>query len=277
MMPYVLLIPVILIWGLTKAVPLIMAAWLSLQKTDYIISRFTGLKNYVTIFTDPAVVIALKNTLIYEALIVVPFVAFALFMALLISDLNKKVQHVARFFVYLPNFVCGIIIANSWKWIFHPKAGLVNWLLSFANIEPVRWWTTAATSILPISMIQILTASGGCIVLFLATLTGIDKQLIEAAKMDGASEFQMKRFIKLPIIAPTIALLSMLAMIGTMQIFEWIYMLAPYTYASTITYQIYHHGFLYGRPGMAAAQSMILFALIAVLTVIQKRLQKWQF
>jgi len=276
-LPYLLLLPVLAVWMLTRAVPLGIAVRLSFIKTNYITETYVYFKNYQQIFTDPSIVQTFKNTLLYMITIVPAYMCFVLFMAFLINDLNKKVQHVARFFVFLPTFVSGIIIANSWKWIFHPRAGLINWLLGLGGIEPVQWWSSTVTSVFPISFIHVLSVGGGTIILFLAALGGIDTQIIESAKIDGASRWQIKRFIQLPMISPTIALMSLMCTISTLQIFEWIYMLAPRDYAATMMYRIYHDGFLYGKPGLAAAESMVLLAIILVLAVAQKRLQKWQF
>ena len=275
--PYILLSPMIVIFILTKAVPAGLLVRLSLFKTNYITETFIGLRNFVKIFTDPSIAYALKNSVLYAVIIVPVYMLIGLFLGFLAHDMNKKVQHVARFFFMISTFVSGIVIASSWKWIFHPRDGLVNWLLSLGGIEPVRWWSSTLTSVPAISFIHLITYTGSTAIVFIAALHGIDSQILEAAKIDGARRGQIRRLIQMPLIAPTIALFSLLAMIGTFHIFEWIYMLAPYDYASTIMYRIYHDGFVYGRPGLAAAESLVLLCIILVLTVAQKRLQKWRF
>jgi ABC-type sugar transport system permease subunit len=104
----------------------------------------------------------------------------------------------------------------------------------------------------------------------------VGKEILDAARIDGAGWKGQIRHIYLPAIAPTIALLALVMTMGAMQIFEWVYMMAQHKGAITFMYNIYAEAFLYSRHGMAAAQSVILVAIILGFAFLQRRYQTWQ-
>jgi ABC-type sugar transport system permease subunit len=108
--------------------------------------------------------------------------------------------------------------------------------------------------------------------MLLAALTSIDKSIYEAAKIDGASDFQIKIKIILPLIKSTIALIYLLSMIASLQIFEYIYALVPQQYAATITYNIYVTGFKNSKWGLASAQAVILMVITFILSYFQRKI-----
>jgi multiple sugar transport system permease protein len=274
--PVLMLAPATALFILTVVVPLAMVVSLSLYETNLIRWTFAGVRNYVTVLSAPAFVSTLFNTVLYMLFIVPLSLLFSLPVALLIHFLPRRAQFPARVVVYAPVLTSGIIISNVWRWIFSPRAGMVNWLLSLVGMEPILWFSTRWNTIPTIAFIHCLTNLGSGVILYTAALKSIGPEVHDAARIDGARTPRLIRCIYLPAIAPTIALLLLFNSIGSMQIFEWIYMLAQHRGAITVTYQIYHEAFLYSRHGLGAAQSVVLIVIISTLAFAQRRFQTWQ-
>lgn len=268
--------PAVFFFILMVIVPVVMVVWLSFHESNIIKSTWIGLANYVKLFTDRRLLGSLVNTLLYTAIIAPLITALCVFVALVMHSLPGRTQHVARLIVYAPMMTAGVVISNSWRWIFSPREGLANWLLSLVGLEPVVWFSTRLTSIPTISFIHSVTYVGSMAVIVCASLKAVGQDTLDAAKIDGANTRRMVTAIYLPAIAPTIALMFLVSSIGAMQIFEWVYMLAQVDGAITVMYSIYHEGFLYAHQGMAAAQSVVLMLIIGAMAFSQRRFQTWQ-
>jgi len=255
------------IWPLAEVVKL------SLYKTNFITTKFVGLDNYIYALTDPDFLQSIINSIFYALILVPGQILAALFTALSIYSLNKRWQDISRIILYVPVLSAGIIIAGSWKWIFHID-GPINWLLSIFNIEAVNWFAQGITAIPIISFIVIFSSFGSNLIILLAAILSIDKGILEAAMIDGASEHQIKWQIIVPIISPVIVLIGLLSAINAFQIFENIYALAPQTFATTITFKIYQTGFMFSKYGIASAEAVILLIIILVLSLIKKKVEK---
>lgn len=268
--------PALFFFTIAIFLSLCLMVYLSLFETNFINSRFVGIQNYIQVFQDTRFLSVLYNTVLYAVCIVPIQIVFALVVAFHIHAFPKRLQHVARAISYAPLISAGIIISTAWKWIFSPTRGVVNWLLGLVHIAPVAWLSTRWTSIPTIAFIQVMTVSGSAAIIFCAALQGVGKETIDAAKIDGAGYLRQIRYIYLPAIAPTVALLAMIITMGSMQIFEWIYMLAQHNGAITFMYNIYAEAFIYSRHGLAAAESVILVFIIGFFAFLQRRFQTWQ-
>lgn len=270
--PYLLILPAIVVLTMTSVIPLIWLVRLSLFKTNFITSRFVGIAHYVTIFRDSRFLSALLNSGLLVIGTVPAITALGLCMAIMITWFPQRAHLAMRIVVAVPSMLAGMIIAASWRWIFHPQAGLVNWALSVVGHDPVQWFSTRWKAIGPVSVIQVLTVCGGPVVVYYAALKAVTIEMIESATIDGSTIGQIARYIQIPTIAATIRAMFIVNIIGSMQIFEWVYMLAPYPHSATMMYNIYHDGFLYSRHGQAAAESLVLMVICVVLIVAQRRI-----
>jgi multiple sugar transport system permease protein len=253
--------------------PLLEVFRLSLYETNFINSTYVGLKNYKKLLIDPAFHYALKNSFWYCILITLGQVGISVFISLLCFDLSKKWQDAVRIILYLPTLSAGIIIAQSWRWIFHYD-GLLNWILSLFKIKPVAFFQKSFTAIPAISIIIITAGIGGYIIILLSAMIGIDKDIIQAAKIDGANWFQIKIMIILPMIKKIIGMITVLSVVGSFQIFETIYSLAPYEYSASLTYNIYREGFQFSNYGLASAQAVVLLFITTILMLSKNKLER---
>jgi len=267
----VLLSPALLFAFVFRGLPLAMAGALSLFETNFLATRWVGFANYVTIFGTPDLRSPILNTGWYVLGIVPAMLIVSLLIAMVAARMPVGAQHTIRFVFYIPALASGIVLATVWRWIFHYD-GIVNWIFG----REVMWFSTRLLSVAPISFIDVFGGCGFYVLVFIAVLRSVPIDYYDAAQVEGASASQVRRWILLPHIAPTVGVLSILLISGTLQIWGWIYMLAPYPYASTIMYALYREGFMYGRFGLSAAYSVILLVITVGVVIAQRRLQTWQ-
>ena len=205
-MKYFLLMPTLIFFLLFTLWPIIKVIEMSFYQTNFIVTRFVGLQNYVDLFNNEAFIQSIKNSLLYITILPLLNVIVSVSITFLIADLSKKWQDISKILIYIPVLGGGIILAQVWRWVFAID-GLMNWILSLFHIAPVYWFGNSVTSIVVICVIVVIASFGGYIIMLLAALTSIDKSIYEAAKIDGASDFQIKIKIILPLIKSTIALI----------------------------------------------------------------------
>jgi multiple sugar transport system permease protein len=266
----ILLIPAILFFAVFVAWPLVIICKTAFMQTNYITEKYIGLANFTDTLRDPKFRRAIFNSIFYIAVLVPIQTAGPVLISLLAYDLRQRWQNSARIAFYLPVLTAGVITSQIWKWVFHPK-GPLNWILG----KQVGWFSTAATGIPAISMVIFFSTIGATMIMIMAQMQSIDKSLIEAAVIDGATRGQINRRLILPMTAPTIGLVALMAMIGSLQIIETIMLLAPYPITATLTFHIYQEGLVYSRYGKAAAQSILLLFLTVGLTVLKNKISQW--
>jgi ABC-type sugar transport system permease subunit len=270
---WVLLAPAIVLFCLFTAWPLAEVVRLSFLKTNFISTRFVGLDNFVASMSDHYFIQSVINSGCYILIIVPSMLVVSLGFALLLDRVTKRWQDLSRVFIYLPTLSAGIIIANLWKWVF-TYDGLANWLVSLVGLEPVSWFAQGGTAIPVVSFIVVYASFGGNVIFFLSAIQGVSKDHIEAAQMDGAHWWQVQWHIVLPMIKSTIFMVGLLTALASMMIYETIFMLAPYDYSATITYNIYLQGFQFSKYGMASAQALMLMAISVGLFLVKRRIEK---
>jgi len=267
-----LLIPVALFFSIFTAWPLVEIIKLSFYKTNFISSSFVGLDNYINAIIDPNFLSAILNSLFYVLLLAPSQVIFGFIGAIIIFQLSKKWQDVSRIVFYVPVLSGGIIIAQVWKWAFSAD-GPINWFLSFLNIEPIMWFAQSNTGILVVSFIVLISSFGANVILILSSLLDIDSSLLEAGKIDGANSLQRIINIIIPSISSTLKIVFLVSTVAAFQIYETILMLCPYEYTSTMTFRIYTLAFKNGKYGQSSAEAIFLIFIVAVLLMIQKKIQ----
>ena len=271
--PYLLLVPAVLACLLVSVWPILQVGHLSFFKSNYITTVFIGLRNYIGLFHDEIFLNRLSNSLLYALYMTAGNTAFVLVVSLMVFNMSKRVQSVIRFVFYIPVFAAGVILSMVWRWIFHPVAGMGNWLLGLLNIAPVIWMGNRHIAIAAISFILVISNAGGALVIYLAAMLSIPTSAIESARIDGASWLQIKLRIVVPIIAPTIYLMSTLMLIGAFMVFETIYLMSPIEQAQNMMLDIYRTAFNYSHYGLASAKSIVLMGIILAIAVIKRRLE----
>jgi multiple sugar transport system permease protein len=282
---YLFILPWLIGFILFTGGPVIYSFIISL--TDWTGSQtrnWVGLQNYVNLFTvDPYFWIVLKNTFVYGIFSVLLGTLLALGVAIL---MNQKVPGISIFrtLYYLPSVTSGIAVAIMFGWMFNPRSGLINFLLSLLGIEGPAWFSST-TWAMPALIIISLWGIGPNMIILLAGLQGIPQHLYEAARIDGANRFQEFLHITVPMLSPVLFYVAVISMIGSFQIFENVYVLTgangglsgvggPGTATRVIVIDLYQNAFVNSRMGYASAQAWILCIIIMGLTWLMFRFSK---
>ncbi len=240
-------------------------------------ARFVGFRNYVLLLEDPLFWKALKNTL-YFLLVGGPLsIATSLGAALLLQSRLVKFRSFFRFVYFAPVVTTLVAVAVVWRYIYHPRFGLLNYLLSLAGIPGVDWLGDPDWAMPAIILLAVWKNFGYNMVIFLAGLQNIPTSLYEAAEIDGAGGWQRFTNITLPMLAPTTLFVTIITLIGYFQLFAEPYVMTqggPLNSTLSIVLLMYQQGFRWWNMGYAAALAFVLFALILAASLLQSRLQR---
>ncbi|WP_054026688.1 MULTISPECIES: carbohydrate ABC transporter permease [Bacillales] len=270
---YAFIAVALIAFSLFTAYPVINAFMISLQEYRPLGSTYVGLENFVNSFSDELFWKALKNTLVYT-LLTVPFNIFLSFLiAILIIPFKKRTQTIFKAVYYLPAVASGVALAVVWLWIFDPlKSGIANQVVSFFGITNQNWLGSSATAMFSLVLMSWLSSHGTAIIIYLAALLGIDNSYYEAADIDGATFLQKLWFIVVPFLKPTTLFLLVTGVIGSFQVFQNAYLMTgggPDHATTMVGLLIFNNAFTYFEFGEAAAQSLLLAAIIAFISYLQ--------
>lgn len=257
--------------------PLIAVFYYSLHDWKVLASTFDfiGLGNYQEIVADPAFRSSLKATAIFSIGLVILNMSLALVLAIL---LNQKLRGTLTFrtFFFSPVVVSIVAWSIVWGFLLQYDGGINGFLATF-GIQGPNWLHTGPTAMLSVIVVQVFKNVGMNMILFLAALQGVDPELKEAARLDGAGSFRVFRSITLPGISPTVFLVSIITVIGSLEVFAQIAVLTaggPEGSTTVLVYYLYQQAFQYNKFGYGSAISVILFLIVLALTLIQWRGRK---
>ena len=237
--------------------------------------HWVGLSNYVRLFTTPLNWQVFGNTLYYTAVIVPVGTALALGLAL---ALNRGLRGIVilRGLYFLPVISSTVAVSLVWSWLYNQQFGLINYLLSLVGIAGPAWLADTRTAMPAVIIMSIWKGLGYNMVIFLAGLQGIPQELYEAAKIDGAGAWAQFRYVTLPLVSPTTFFVVVLSTIAAFQVFDQTYVMTgggPAYSTTTLALFIYQNAFQWFHMGYAAALSYVLFAAVAVVTLVQFRVK----
>lgn len=235
--------------------------------------EWVGLENFRRALADPLVPKVWANTLRYGLMVVPATTLVALGFALFVNQ-RWWGSTLARTVFYAPNVVSVTVIGLVWVWILDTQLGLLNQLLGRVGIEAVPWLTSPSWVLVGIAIASVWWDAGFSMVILLAGLQDIPPELREAAQVDGASRFQVFRQVVLPLLRPALSLVITLLVIGTLRVFSQIYVMTnggPANASASVIQYIYQVGFRKYELGYAAALSLMLFATIVVVTIVEMR------
>ena len=259
--------------------PFIQNFWFSFNDVNkFNMATFCGLDNYKKLFEEPDLMLALKNTILY-AVITVPI---GLFISLLLATLlNSKIKGkgIYRTIYFLPSITMAAAVALVWKLIFNGDYGILNTVLEFFGVEGKRWLTDPSTALFCVMMVGIWSGAGYNMIILLAGMQGISNTYYEAAALDGAGPIQQFFKITIPMLTPTIFFVMITGIISGFQVFDVIFMMIgktnpAYESTKTVVMLFYRTAFDYGYKGYAAAISILIFAVIMLVTAVQMWGQK---
>ena len=235
---------------------------------------FIGFDNYKELFSDEVFWIALKNTLIIVVVSVPVTCAFSLWIATMISKMPVAATSAFRCIFYLPVVTGSVAVTVVWKWMFNNYYGIFNYLGNTLGLfdERINWLGDERFALGCIILILLTTSVGQPIVLYVSALDNVDKSLVEAAEVDGATSMQAFWKIKWPQMMPTTLYILVITTINSFQCFALIQLLTsggPNNSTMTIMYYIYYNAFKLYRYGYGNAMGVILAIVIAILSAVQ--------
>lgn len=228
---------------------------------------WVGLQNFKDALADEQVAISFWNTLRYALIIVPSVVILGLVFAVFVNQ-RWPGYALARTAFYVPNVVSATVIGLVWVWMLDTQYGVINQYLGFS----IPWLTNPDWALYGVSLASIWWDLGLAFVLFLAALQEVETEQREAAAIDGASRIQIFWYVVLPSIRPTISMVFTLQIITTLRIFSQVLVMTdggPASASQSVIYYIYRFGLTQNHLGFASALSLMLFAVILVITVIQ--------
>ncbi|TDE95060.1 sugar ABC transporter permease [Occultella glacieicola] len=237
-------------------------------------ASWIGLDNYATVFTDPATVRAIANTVLYAAMYGPLVIAVGLGAALLLNRRDVPLRGFFRTIIFLPFVISMAVASLAWAFLLDPNLGLIPYWLGGLGIRMGDVFASTTWALPAVTAVAIWKNFGYFMVIFLAGLQGIPRYLYEAAILDGAGAWRRFRAVTLPGLRATMTFVIVFAIIGAFQAFDQIYIMTqggPDRATETIVYRIYTDGFRDFRMGFASALSYVLLAITLLLGLIQLR------
>jgi multiple sugar transport system permease protein len=233
--------------------------------------RWIGLRNYANLAQDPRFITSLYNTVYYAAL-AVPLATIAGILLAMLLNMRVKGLSLWRTIFYLPSITPVVATAIVWLWMFNPRNGVVNYVLSLFGIRGPGWLGSPQWS-KPALVLMGLWGVGGAVVIYLASLQDVPRELLEAASLDGAGTGRQIWHITVPMISPVILFNVITGLIGSFQFFTEVHVMtggsgSPADSTLMMSIYLWQSAFRFFKMGYASAQAWVLFIIIVSFTAI---------
>jgi multiple sugar transport system permease protein len=250
--------------------------WLAFQNWDFLTTpKFVGLRNFTKALSDQYFWLALQKTVLFSIVEISIGLSVALLVALALSKSIGRSQNIYLSLYYLPVITPLVVSVYLWRWLYRPTGGAINALLSSVGLPEQLFLASTQQALWSITAVIIWANLGTGIVLFLAGINAVPESLFEAARLDGASSWQMFFRITIPLIRPVLIYQMVVSVIGTVQLFEPFFLIpGPGFSTRTLALYTYQLGFQALNLGYGSAVSLIIFGLLLAATVFQ--LRRWQ-
>lgn len=273
-MPYLFLIPAGIILILFFFLPFIDTFLLSFKnfRTDIYNPQWIGLNNYTELMNSPVFWHTMKNTFIFMIIAVPILVVLSLIIAIAVNQKLRGVN-LYKIMIYIPVIVSLVVAGIAWKWLY-ASDGILNYFLSLFHISKVGWLTNPNVALYSVIAVTVWKGLGYYMLIYVAALTSVPKELYEAADIDGASTIKKHLTVTVPHLMPTIALVSIISSISAMKVFVEIYVMTqggPMDASKTIVYYIYQRAFENLDLGYASAAGVVLLIITLVLSMINMK------
>lgn len=264
--------PQLLFFAVFTIYPIFSGFALSLYRSTAVENTFVGLENYINLFKDPVFIKSVLNTLFLVVVITVGDLLLGLIISLAIFDKKNGYVSFIRSTFYLPVIVSTVVMAMVWKFLLNPANGLVNYYLTQSTGKTVNLLGNPNTVLWVIAFVTIVASVGTSIIMYVANMNGISTEMLEAAKVDGASKLKTCIKIIVPLVKPTTLYLSVTTVISILKLFVIIQLLSdggPNNASMTMMYYLYRNAFNYNKMYVASAVGVIMFILAVLIAIPQ--------
>jgi len=269
------MLPNLVLFGLFTFWPMVENVRLSTQRWDMIspVRLDVGLENYRYLVENETFHQVLGNTVYFTVAAVGLSLLLGFVIALLLNQ-PLKFRDTARAVVFAPTLLSGAAIGIVWSYIFDPRYGLVAQVLSWIHVSSPDWLNKPEWSMPAIIIVYVWKNMGFAVVIFLAGLQAIPRDLYDAARVDGANIWWRFRSVTVPMLSPITFFLVITSILNTFQAFDIIRVMTqggPVDSTNTLIYYVYEQGFVALNAGRSAAASLVLFAVMMIVTLVQLR------
>ena len=272
-LPYLFILPTFILIGLIIGYPLLQAVYLSVLDVQFIKpqANFVGLKNITNILQSPTFWLVFRNSAIWTSVVVLFQFVLGLATALLLNQ-EFRGRAMARALIIIPWVMPGVITGLLWRLLLEPNLGIINGILATAGMANpnIPWLSQASTAMLGVIASAIWKGTPFSTVMYLAALQGVPEDLIDAAKIDGATGWKRLLYVIIPTIGPVIRITVLLTTIWTANYFDIIYVMTeggPLNQTHIFPTYIYELGFRRGKTSMASAFGVVTAILLLVLSL----------
>lgn len=251
--------------------PIFRSIYLSLYKYKLGMTapEFIGLENYIKLFSSKLFIKVMGNTIFFALITVIPSMVGGLLLALLVNRNGKHIGFVRTSYFY-PCVMPMIAIASVWMFIYMAKNGLLDQIVTYFGGKPLNILSNKKTVLPAMAIMYIWKEAGYLLVFFLSGIQAISKDVIEAAKIDGASNLTIFRKIMLPLLAPTFLFVSTVAFTNSFKLVDHVVIMtegAPNNSSTLLLYYIYQQGFTNFNYGLSSALTVIMLTLLLVVSL----------
>ncbi|MDR7078968.1 multiple sugar transport system permease protein [Neobacillus niacini] len=271
---YMFIAPQLILFLVFLVYPIIEGIRLSLYRINYTNEVFVGFENYEKLFQNPVFIKATFNTVFFVICIVALTVIFALFVSAAIFDKNAKYVSFIRGAYYIPVMVSMVVMSMIWSFLLNPANGLIPYIAQQMEMSTINFLGNPKTVLPVIIFVTFATNVGQAIILYIASMIGVPKELFEAAEVDGASRMTIIFKILIPLVKPTTIYIIIMNIIAVLKIFVVIQLLTgggPNNSSNTLMWFLYNNAFKFNQLGIASAVGVIMFLITLVLSVPQLR------
>lgn len=269
---YLFVAPQLFFFAVFTIYPIFEGFRLSLFRSTAVENTFVGLENYINLFKDPVFIKSMLNTLFLVVVITLGNLLLGIIISLAIFDKKPAYVSFVRSTFYLPVIVSTVVMAMVWKFLLNPANGLVNWYLTRASGKTVNLLGNANTVLWVIAFVTIIASVGTSIIMYIASINGISPEMLEAAKVDGATKLQVCIRIIIPLVKSTTLYLSVTTIISILKLFVIIQLLSdggPNNASMTMMYYLYRNAFSYNKMYVASAVGVIMFVIAVIIAIPQ--------
>ncbi|NTV36323.1 MAG: sugar ABC transporter permease [Anaerolineaceae bacterium] len=280
---YLFIFPSLLIILVFKLLPVLVGLYVSMTNWTVLSSpKFIGFDNYTRLLSDPLVPKVMGNTFYYSALSVPLNILLSLGIAIALNQRIKGMSFFRTAF-YIPVVTASVAVSMIWVWLLS-DFGIINTLLISLKMTPINFLNNPQLSLTMVTLVDVWKNLGFNIIIFLAALQDVPEEIRDAAKVDGASKWNVFRHVTLPMISPALFFTTVMGIIGSLQAFDLVYNMSlrheggPARSTSTIGFYIWQNAFRYNKMGYAAALAFGLMLILLVFTLVQwKFRKKWVY
>ena len=234
--------------------------------------KFVGISNYIEVFTRDVYVQSMKNTLLMVLIVVPCLLFFGLIIAGSIFDKTKSYTSFVRIFLYLPVIASAAVMSIIWRFLLDSQTGLLRYLYDLLEVPPFNVLGNETWAITIVMYVLFSMNIGQCVVMYVASMLGISKDLTDALEIDGGNRYHLFRYILMPHCSPTTLLIFITQTSSVMRVFVVIQQLTnggPNRSTTSMMYLLYQEGFANGNFGLASALGVVMFFLSILLVLLQ--------